>query len=145
MDLDAPRQLAINYARFIDDRSFDRLAEIMTEDVQVSSPLFQCESLAQFAEQLELLHNFRVTMHMVGNVFGEWSEGSYRGEAYCIAAHIYEHEGQEWKWEVGIRYEDRIVMRDRQALFTHRHLNVLWNLDQPLVVAGGLYPGTEAS
>ena len=142
MDADAPRRLAQQYARYIDDRTFDRLAEIMAEDIQVGSPLFTCNSLAEFKEQLELLHNFRVTMHLVGNVFGEWTEGTYEGEAYCIAAHIYEKDGQEWKWEVGIRYQDRIVMRDRQALFTHRYLNVLWNLDQPLVVPGGDYPGT---
>ncbi len=139
MDADAPRRLAVEYARIIDDRTFDRLPEIMTEDVQVSAPGFECHNIAEFCDQLQLLHNFRVTMHMIGNVFGHWEEGCYQGEAYCLATHIYEKDGQEWKWEVGIRYEDRIVMRDRQALFTHRHLNMLWHVDQPLVVPGGDY------
>ncbi len=134
---DAPRELAVAYARHIDNRQFDRLAEIMIEDVQVSSPLFSCKSLAEFSEQLQLLHNYRVTMHLVGNVFGSWEEGCYSGEAYCMATHIYEVDGQEWKWEVGIRYEDRIIIRDRQPLFSHRHLNVLWQQDQPLITPGG--------
>lgn len=138
---DAPRELAVAYARFIDDRSFDRLAEIMIEDVQVSSPLFACKSLAEFCEQLQLLNNYRVTMHMVGNTFGSWEEGCYTGEAYCMATHIYEVDGQEWKWEVGIRYEDRIIIRDRQPLFSHRHLNVLWQQDQPLITPGGWHGG----
>ena len=42
---------------------------------------------------------------------------------------------------MGVRYHDRIVMRDRQALFTHREMDILWELDQPLIVPGGNYSG----
>ena len=88
MDADAPRRLAQQYARYIDDRTFDRLAEIMAEDIQVGSPLFTCNSLAEFKEQLELLHNFRVTMHLVGNVFGAWTRGSNRKPSFSIFSMI---------------------------------------------------------
>lgn len=138
---DAPRQLAVAYARFVDDRCFERLAEIMTEDVQVSSSLFSCDGLAEFLAVLENLKNFSTTMHLVGNQFGHWEEGCYQGETYCLANHIYEVEGEAWKWEVGVRYRDRIIIRDRQPLFSHRHLDVLWELDQPLAHPGCRRPG----
>ena len=66
MDPTAPHRLAIQYARFIDGREFDRLAEIMTEDVQISSGGFNCDGLAAFREQLKILDEFQTTLHRLG-------------------------------------------------------------------------------
>ncbi len=133
---DAPRRLAVAYARFVDDREFSRLAEILTEDVQISSEHFSCEGLPAFMEQMQLINNYKATHHMIGNQFGGWSEGVYTGETYCIANHLYDVDGVDWKWEMGLRYQDRIVVRDGQALFTHRYLNVVWQADHPLMALG---------
>jgi hypothetical protein len=137
----APRTLATLYARYVDDRSFDRLCDIMLEDIIVTSPKFRCEGLAQFIEVLQQLHKYSATLHLIGNQFGEWKDGGYQGETCCIANHIYEENGVGRKWEVGIRYEDTIVDHAGHPMFSRRHLNVLWELDQPLLIPADATPG----
>jgi len=128
----APRRLATLYARYIDDRDFDRLSEIMTDDIQMAAPEFDCKGLKAFKEVLQQLDQYSATMHLVGNQFGEWKDGGYEGETYCIANHIYEKDGVGRKWEVGIRYQDTIIDVDGNPLFSRRYLNVLWDSDVPL-------------
>ena len=141
MHQSAPRTLATLYARYIDDRSFDRLSDIMLQDIVVTAPNFSCEGLEAFVEILQQLHKYSATLHLIGNQFGEWKDGGYQGETYCIANHIYEENGEGRKWEVGIRYQDTIVDHDGHPMYSRRHLNVLWELDQPLLVPAGATPG----
>lgn len=141
MDENAPLNLAVRYARYIDDRSFDRLGEIMLESVRVSSASFECDGLPAFIEVLQQLHKYSATLHLVGNQHGEWRDGVLYSETYCIANHIYEDNGLSRKWEVGIRYQDQIVDFEGRPMFSERHLNVLWELDQPLLIPGDRTPG----
>ena len=141
MHQDAPHTLATLYARHIDDRRFDRLSEIMLPDVLVTADNFEAQGLDAFIEVLQQLHKYSETLHLVGNQFGEWRAGGYQGETYCIANHIYTEDGVERKWEVGIRYQDTIVEADGHPMYSKRHLRVLWQLDQPLLIPEGKPPG----
>jgi len=127
---DTPRELATLYARYIDDRSFERLEEIMATDILVAAPNFECQGLAAFKEQLQLLHNYSATLHLIGNQFGEWQGDTYEGETYCVAHHVYAREGEQRMWEVGIRYRDSIALVDGSYKYTGRYLNVLWQDDR---------------
>ena len=126
------QQLALRYARIMDDRRFDELDEIMVDDVFVAAPTFENRGLAAFKEQVQLLHNFSATMHLVGNHYGEWEGDRYEGETYCVASHIYEKDGVGRNWEVGIRYKDSIARVDGVCKYTRRYLDVLWESDRPL-------------
>jgi len=132
MPNDIPRQLATRYAQIMDDRCFDQLDEIMQEDIVIAAPEFECPGLAAFKEQVQLLHNYSATMHLLGNQFGSWHGDQYEGETYCVASHIYEKDGVGRKWEVGIRYQDYITRTGDTAKYTKRYLNVLWSSDTPL-------------
>ncbi len=130
MDKDhAPWELAHEYARCMDDRSFDELDTIMLEEVVVAAPEFECNGLAAFKEQVQLLHNYSGTMHLVGNQRGKWDGDSYQGETYCVATHIYEQDGVGRKWEVGIRYKDDIVKTDGGFKYSRRYLDIIWSSD----------------
>ena len=126
------QQLALRYARIMDDRSFDELDEIMVDDVVMAAPNFENQGLAAFKEQVQLLHNYSATMHLVGNQYGEWTGDKYEGETYCVASHIYEKDGVGRNWEVGIRYKDTIVRDGEHCKYTRRYLDVLWDSDRPL-------------
>ena len=132
MNPDAPQQLAVLYARLMDDKLFDRLEEIMVPDVVVAAPEFECLGVEAFREQVQLLHNFSATMHLIGNQFGEWDGDTYQGETYCVATHIHEPEGVARKWEVGIRYQDTIVGTGSGYKYSRRYLNILWQSDTRL-------------
>ena len=129
---DPARQLALRYARIMDDRCFDELDEIMVDDVFISAPNFENRGLAAFKKQVQLLHNFSATMHLVANHYGEWEGDRYEGETYCVATHVYEKDGVGRNWEVGIRYKDSIVRVDGACKYTRRYLDVLWESDRPL-------------
>ena len=127
-----PRQLAIRYARIMDDRAFDELDEIMTDDVIITSSEFEARGLPAFKEVVQMLHNYTRTMHLVANQFGEWQGDTYTGETWCIATHIYEKDGALRKWELGIRYEETIAIANNTPRYTRRHLNIQWDSDTPL-------------
>ena len=128
----AARELAIRYAQCMDDRSFDLLDGIMTRDVVMAAPEFECNGLEAFREQVQILHDYSGTMHLIGNQSGAWQGDSYSGETYCVATHIYEKDDAERKWEVGIRYQDEIALTAGAFKYTRRYLNIVWQSDTPL-------------
>ena len=52
---DIPRTLAIKYARFVDDRQFERMREIMSDDFTQEGPGFRSGSLDDFIASLFVL------------------------------------------------------------------------------------------
>ncbi|GAB3278289.1 nuclear transport factor 2 family protein [Parahaliea aestuarii] len=131
MDTDIPRLLAARYAKFVDDREFSRMAEIMTPDFTQKGPGFGAGSLQEFITNLEFLRQYSATLHMVGNQVGEWHNAIYTGETWCVASHIYEKDGVARKLDMGIRYRDVIEEAGGNFRYTSRDLNVVWTQDLP--------------
>lgn len=131
MDSDIPRLLAAKYAQFADDRTFSRMAEIMSDDFTQTGPGFGSNSLQEFIDNLELLKDYSATFHLVGNQVGEWHNAIYTGETWSVAAHIYEHDGVTRKLDMGIRYQDVIENVEGRFRYTSRNLNVVWTQDLP--------------
>ena len=127
-----PRELAVRYAKYCDDKEFDNMAGIMVDDVEMGAENFQTNSLEDFKGVLQLLHDYSATMHMVGNQFGEWDGDTWQGETYCLASHIKEVDGVERNWELAIRYQDTISLVDGEYKYTRRYLKVVWEADRPL-------------
>ncbi|MBA6412634.1 nuclear transport factor 2 family protein [Parahaliea sp. F7430] len=131
MDSDIPRLLAAKYAQFADDRTFSRMAEIMSDDFTQTGPGFGSNSLQEFIDNLELLKDYSATFHLVGNQVGEWHNEIYTGETWSVAAHIYERDGVTRKLDMGIRYQDVIENVEGRFRYTSRNLNVVWTQDLP--------------
>jgi len=131
IDSDTPRLLAIKYARFVDDRQFDRMREIMVENFTQSGPGFAAASLEEFIGNLSVLENYSATFHLVGNQYGEWQNDHYRGETWSVASHLYEKEGIERKLDMGIRYQDVIETDGSSFKYLSRDLTVVWTQDLP--------------
>ena len=138
MDDKIVRDLALKYALFVDDKAYDRMGEILAEDVEMGSPAFETKGIPAFKEQLLFLENFPRTMHIIGNQIGEWNGDTWQGETYCIASHIYEKDGVERKLEMAIRYKDTIAPTDDGHKYTRRYLDVVWSQYLPLVMPGGM-------
>jgi hypothetical protein len=127
------RELAVKYARYCDDKEFDNMANIMTDDVEMGAETFQTNTLEDFKQVLQMLNEYSATMHMVGNQFGEWDGDTWQGETYCLASHIKEVDGVKRNWELAIRYQDTISLIDGEYRYTRRFLNVVWEADRPLM------------
>ena len=128
--------LAYRYAALIDDRRLDELHTIMLPSIRITGPGYVMDTLPEVERGMELLRQYDRTFHMVGNQLGSWGDdGVWSGETYCIASHVYQREGAEWKLDMAIRYQDRIVRREDRLLFAARELRLAWVQDLPLTLA----------
>lgn len=127
MSLEAsPAALAAGYARAVDDREFSAMEALMWPEFTQQGPGFASDSRAVFIGNLEFLRSFESTFHLVGQVAGQWQGDRYRGETYCVASHFYQREGRSLCLDMGIRYQDVIEVRDDEARYLSRDLNVVW-------------------
>lgn len=130
-------RLAHRYAALIDDRRFDELETIMLPSIRITGPGYTMSTLVEVCQGMNRLHEYRSTFHFVGNQLGEWvGADEWRGETYCIASHVYERDGQEWKLDMAIRYQDVIVRERGELFFAERELRLSWVQDLPLGMAG---------
>ena len=129
---DIPRTLAIKYARFVDDRQFDRMREIMSEDFTQDGPGFHSGSLDDFIASLDILNDYSATFHLVGNQWGDWHNSIYTGETWSVASHLYEKDGVKRKLDMGIRYQDVIEDAGGNYRYLSRDLLVVWTQDLPV-------------
>ncbi len=127
-----PRYLANQYVRIVDDCKFDQMTTIMWPDFSLQGPGYSVDSCEGFIDILEFLRRYSRTFHQLGSQFGEWEGEVYHGETYCVASHFYSEDGQERKLDMGIRYRETIEIREGQARYNTRHLNLVWTEDRPL-------------
>ena len=121
--------LAQAYARAVDERDLELLAKLMRPDVRMAGPGFETTSRIAFFETLKILDRYRATYHLVGNHTGGWVGDEFQGDTYCVASHLYAHDGGVRKFDMGIRYADRIVREGTQLQFRERVLTVVWTQD----------------
>nr|MBP7910719.1 nuclear transport factor 2 family protein [Pseudomonadales bacterium] len=128
--------LACRYAALIDDRRLDELHTIMLPSIRITGPGYVMDTLPEVERGMELLRQYDRTFHMVGNQLGAWGDDCvWSGETYCIASHVYQRDGAEWKLDMAIRYQDRIVRHDGGLRFASRELRLAWVQDLPLTMA----------
>ena len=132
IDPEIPRILAVKYARFVDDRQFERMREIMSENFTQQGPGFGSGSLEEFITNLHVLDEYSATFHLVANQYGEWQNEVYSGETWGVASHLYEKDGVQRKLDMGIRYQDVIENAGSQYHYLSRDLNIVWTQDLPL-------------
>ena len=128
---DIPRTLAMKYARFVDDRQYERMREIMSEDFTQVGPGIHSKSREDFIQSLSILDKYSATFHLVGNQYGEWQNDLYRGETWSVASHLYEKDGVQRKLDMGIRYQDVIETEGSVFKYLSRDLLIVWTQDLP--------------
>ena len=133
IDPDIPRVLAVKYARFVDDRHFERMREIVADTLTQQGPGFGSGSQNEFIANLSILDDYTATFHIVANQYGEWNNDVYTGETWGVASHLYEKDGVQRKLDMGIRYQDVIENAGSHFHYLSRDLHVVWTQDLPLV------------
>ena len=133
IDPDIPRVLAVKYARFVDDRQFERMREILADTFTQQGPGFGSGSPDEFIANLSILDDYTATFHIVANQYGEWNNDVYTGETWGVASHLYEKDGVQRKLDMGIRYQDVIENAGSHFHYLSRDLHVVWTQDLPLV------------
>lgn len=126
------RDLANRYARMVDRRDWSEIPRVFTPDCELSGQGYLMRGHAELDAGLRKIDMFSATLHCVLNQVTCLDGDRGTGEFYCIANHIHEREGVQYKLDMGIRYEDRYVRTADGWRLAKRVLNLIWQQDLPL-------------
>lgn len=135
----ALRLLSAQYARAVDQRSFDDLREVFVEGGQLVVDAGTRNGIDAIIKTMESLRRYEVTFHQLGQVLildqgvdpsGLWAES----ETYCTAHHISESDGLRTDHVMFIRYQDRSVNHGDGWRLARRQLQVSF-VDDRLLTA----------
>ncbi len=128
----ALRNLVEDYARTIDDRTWDELPKVFAEDGVLTGPGYEMVGLVALRGGLELIGQYDSTLHLVHNHYVTLSGDEATGETYGVACHLYEAEGVARKLDMGIRYRDRYRREAGGWRIAAREFHLAWEQDLPL-------------
>jgi len=123
----------LSYARAVDRRDWALAETLFTEDAVLKGARFELVGVAQILRGLATVERYRATFHAVHNQTLVIAGDEASGETYCVANHLLERDGQTFKLDWGIRYQDRYRRcADGAWRFTRRELIVDWEQELPL-------------
>lgn len=126
------RDLALGYARMMDDRAFDRLPEVFAADGLLSGPGYEMKGYDALAQGLKGLERFEATLHCVHNAYFELDGDRGTGEVYCVANHVHSEPGVAMRLDMGIRYQDEYVRTPAGWRIQQRVFNLVWESETPM-------------
>jgi hypothetical protein len=126
------RDLANRYARMVDRRDWSEIPRVFTPDCELSGQGYLMRGHAELDAGLRKIDMFSATLHCVLNQVTCLDGDGGTGEFYCVANHIHERDGVQYKLDMGIRYEDRYVRTADGWRLAKRVLNLIWQQDLPL-------------
>ncbi len=126
------RELALRYARMVDRRDWDSIGDVFTGDAELSGPGFSMKGHGELVAGLRGIDRYAATLHCVHNQLIEISDDAAWGEVYCVANHLHQIEGEPWKLDMGIRYEDRYRRTGAGWRIVRRTLDVVWQQEARL-------------
>ena len=135
------RQLGYRYARAADRRDYEAFRDVFTNDGRVAgydgdvasdAPTFEMVGVDEICKGMQGLDQYDRTFHFVGNQLVEIDGDTATGETYCVAHHLYDHDGVQMNYTMFIRYQDRCVREDGRWWYEERRLCVDWERHGPL-------------
>ncbi len=106
-DKEAIRALAYLYARAVDRRDFESLAQLFLPEGILIGPQFEMCGRQVIEDEMKSVSYFKSTQHCVHNQLVELQGDRAEAETYCVAYHIIETRDVQSKMDWGIRYLDQ--------------------------------------
>ena len=132
-DLEQLRRLPQRYARAIDARDLDAVAELFDPGGRVDG----ARGSASVADYLDTLRNapqvFASSMHVLGDPLIDLEPGGDRArmDTYAVVYQLRAADSPDDDLVLGIRYVDELVRRDTGWVIAHRRAMTLWSHTQP--------------
>lgn len=127
--------LAAHYAAAVDQREFDRLRQVFTDDCRFDTGRSVREGVDAVIDAMDGLHRYTATTHVLGQQLVESVDGETHGLTYCTAHHLTAGDGAEHAptdMVMHIRYHDRFVETDAGWRIAERRLELLWRDTRPV-------------
>ena len=137
----ALRLLVDTYARLVDRRDTDAVAQLFTEDGRLVAHFYTGPDGAPnvrtgrgeiTAALVAGLERYLGTTHVVGGQVLDVDGDRASGETVCLAYHVYEHHDERRLLVMAVRYQDSFVCEAGTWRFAERQLRLDWRDDHPM-------------
>lgn len=122
----AIRDLVFAYAEFVDRRNYDMLSSVFLEDAVLIGDGFELKGLKAIKDGMRMNEQYRFTQHNVFNHRVSVHGSTARAETYCTAYHFFTSDQPDLRFDMGIRYQDSLVLGDGRWKLETRRLLVDW-------------------
>ena len=118
----------IAYAVAVDDRDYDLLGDLFTDDATLTTPVGEVSGRAAIVEALHRIERFESTFHQLGQswFWVDEDDDTVNGDTYCTATHF---QGDHVT-TMYIRYADEFVLTDNEWRLSSREVNVVREVGQ---------------
>lgn len=122
----AIRDLVFAYAEYVDRRNYDLLSSVFVEDAVLIGEGFELTGLEAIKDGMRMNEQYRFTQHNVFNHRASINGSTATAETYCTAYHFFTHDQPDLRFDMGIRYQDNLVLGDGSWKLKTRRLLVDW-------------------
>lgn len=126
------RALVDRYAHIPDDRAYDLVDQLFTEEATLVGPGFEMHGRDQIRAAMQAIEQYSATQHNVHNHNVDLSGDQATGDTYCVANHLHEKDGVPHKLDWGVRYRDAYRRDGGVWRIQRRELVLVWEQDLPL-------------
>ena len=137
----ALRRLVDAYASAVDHRDVGAVTELFTDQGELVADFYRGpdghpvvrSGRPEIHRSIEQgLERYVRTTHVVGGHVVDLDGDTARGEATCLAHHIYERAGEQRLFVMALHYRDDYVRDDGAWRFARRELRLDWSDDRPV-------------
>jgi hypothetical protein len=119
--------LLARYAWAIDDRAYDELLQVFTEDAYADYGPFACHGAEELAVRMEELHrDLLTTQHLVGSVLARGQPDGSASVVSHVRATLVRAPGGRDRVEVAATYRDRMVLTAAGPRLAERRVEGRW-------------------
>lgn len=120
------------YACCVDRRNYAALTDVFTAEGVLQGPQFKMSGCAEIEAALKMNEQYDVTHHNVFNHRVVIDGDTATAETYCVAYHLKHSASPATRMDMGIRYQDQLVLESGRWKIAVRHLDVDWVKDSAL-------------
>jgi ketosteroid isomerase-like protein len=126
LDRIAIKDVICLYARGVDRGDMSVIAECFTPDAKLKTPKLTCNNRDEIVAMLPQMGQYRAQTHFMGNQLVEIDGDSAAAETYSLAIHVYDRDGAQQEYVMGIRYLDRLALVDGKWRIRERSIQNDW-------------------
>jgi uncharacterized protein (TIGR02246 family) len=135
LDRIAIKDVICMYARGVDRGDMSVIAECFTPDAKFNTPKKTCNNRDEIVAMLPQMGQYRAQTHFMGNQLVEIDGDTAQSETYSLAIHVYDRDGAQHEYTMGIRYLDRLVRADGRWRIRERTVQNDWTKGTSLFAA----------
>jgi hypothetical protein len=129
----AIERLIFKYGMAIDNLDSVAFSDCFAREAVMLTPTGEMTDLsAEHVAQIMAQMSYERTLHNVHNHMYVIKENNATGMTYCVASHVGKKDGEWFKLDQYIRYQDELIKQDGRWLFLKRRYEPIFTTEVPV-------------